>query len=182
MISSAKYLGECNTDMSQNAGTGWGSRAAALPFVLIRNSAPHPWLNSINCNLNCNLCCVCLQGRSVYWPLHAVGESRAVVGSGGVVPTHSIQEVVVRRHTHPSSPLSHGSTHAPLVGVRIEALHRPQTRAAVSTTDCKQSEELRENGSESQTSNMHKQQRSSSHQLSDICKNDDRTVTMWQVL
>lgn len=68
-----------------------------------------------------------LQRRHVYRPFNTIGESRTVVGGGGIVSAYGIQEVVVRRHTHSSSPLGHGSTHAPLVGVRIEAFHRPQT-------------------------------------------------------
>lgn len=66
-----------------------------------------------------------LRGRDP--PLHAVRESRAVVGGGGVMSAHGIEEVIVGGHAHTSSPLGHGCTHAPLVGVRIEALHRPQT-------------------------------------------------------
>lgn len=85
-------------------------------------------------------------GRSVYWPLNTIRESRTVVGGGGVVTAHSVQEVIVCRHTHSSSPLGHGSAHAPLVGVRIEALHRPQTRAAISSTYGKQSGRVVQNG------------------------------------
>ena len=68
--------------------------------------------------------------------------------------TNSIQEVVVRRHPHSSSPLGHGSTHAPLVGVRIEALHRPQTRAAISATYRKQPEQLNKMDKKSQIFDM----------------------------
>ncbi len=100
--------------------------------------------------------CLCFVSReeAFYWPLNTVGESRTVVGGGGVVSAYSIQEVVVCRHTHSSSPLGHGRTHAPLVGVRVEALHWPQTWAAVPTTYCKQPGKLNKTGSESQTSDM----------------------------
>lgn len=128
--------------MSQNAGTGCESREIEFPFVFNKNGCSHPWLDSINCNLKllCNISVfVCFLKRR-NWPLNTIRESRTVVGGRGVMSTYSIQEVVVHCHTHSPSPLGHGSTHAPLVGVRIEALHRPQTRAAVSTTYCKQSE------------------------------------------
>lgn len=68
----------------------------------------------------CACVCVCFPEQA---PFNTIGESGAVVGSRGVVAPYSIQEVVVRRHTDSASPLGHGSTHAPLVGVRIEALH-----------------------------------------------------------
>lgn len=67
------------------------------------------------------------KNQTMFLPLNTVREPRAVVGGGGVVAAHGIQEVVARCHPHASSSLGHGSTHAPLVGVRIEALHRPQT-------------------------------------------------------
>lgn len=78
--------------------------------------------------------CVCL------WiiPLNTIRESGAVVGGRGIMSSHSIQEVVVCRHANASSPLGHGGAHAPLVGVRIEALHGPQTRTAIPTSYCKQ--------------------------------------------
>lgn len=72
-------------------------------------------------------------------PLNTIREPRTMVGGGGIVSSHGVQEVVVRRYAHSSSPLGHGCTHAPLVGVRIKALHRPQARAAVTTSHCKQS-------------------------------------------
>lgn len=71
-------------------------------------------------------------------PLHAVGEPGAVVGGGGVMSSHGVQEVVVCGHAHSPSPLGHGRTHAPLVGVRIKTLHRPQAGAAVSASHCKE--------------------------------------------
>lgn len=113
-----------------------------------------------------------LQRIRVYWPLDTVGESRTVVWGGGVVSAYSIQEVVVCRHTHSSTPLGHGSTHAPLVGVRIEAFHGPQTWAAVPTTYCKQSEKINKTGSKSQmiyTVYIQYCCRNNSYQLSDVC-------------
>lgn len=95
--------------------------------------------------------CVCvgvsvcaLACSAVALPLHTVREPGAVVGGGGVVPSHGIQEVVVRGHAHSPSPLGHGRAHAPFVGVRIKTLHRPQARAAVSASHCK--EPVREGG------------------------------------
>lgn len=126
----------------------------------------------------------------MYLPLNTIRESRTVVRRGGVVSTYSIQEVVVCCYTHSSSPLGHGSAHAPLVGVRIEALHWPQAWAAVSTTYCKQSEILNKmcykkffffKHLKCTYSGYTGSSRSSSHQLSGIdVKTDDRTVTVWQ--
>lgn len=86
--------------------------------------------------------CFSPEEKRFYRPLDTIGEPRTVVGGGGVVSAHGVQEVVVRRHTHSSSPLGHRSAHAPLVGVRVEALHRPQAGAAVSTADREQPEKF----------------------------------------
>lgn len=113
---------------------------------------PHLWLNSLNweAKLHDSISCLSfLQRRSVYWPLDTVREPRTVVWGRGIVSAYSIQEVVVCRHTHSSTPFGHGSTHAPLVGVWIEALHGPQTWAAVPTSYCKQSEKINKMSSKS---------------------------------
>lgn len=103
-----------------------------------------PPLNPCNLPNLCVFVCVYAGLFCSDLPLNTIREPRTVVGGGGVVSSHGVQEVVVCRYAHSSSPLGHGCTHAPLVGVRIKALHRPEARAAVTTSHCKQSGKKKE--------------------------------------
>lgn len=141
MESSRKLSFQLN-NMWYNTYNAWWNmhkEGVFLPDVLVRMF--NPLLSRSQSNGNRAPCL-----WRIYWPLNKVGESRTVVGSGSIVSAYSIKEIVVRRYAHSSSPFGHGCTHAPLVGVRIEALHRSQAWAAISTTNCKQSEKLKQIG------------------------------------
>ena len=49
------------------------------------------------------------------------------------MPAHRVQEAVARGHAHATTALAHWRAQRPLVGVRVEAFDRAQTRAAVAT-------------------------------------------------
>lgn len=68
-------------------------------------------------------------------PLHTVGEAGAVVGSRSIMTSHGVQKPVVGGHTDTASPLGHGGTQAPLVGVGVKTLHGFQAGAPVSPTN-----------------------------------------------
>lgn len=70
-----------------------------------------------------------------FLPFYTVGQAGAVVGGRSIVASHSIQKPVVGGHTNPSSPLGHGGTQTPLVGVRVKTLHGFQAGAPISPSD-----------------------------------------------
>lgn len=71
-------------------------------------------------------------------PLHTVRETWTMVWSWCIMSSDCIQETVICGHAHSSSPLWHGCTHTPFIGVRIKTFHRSQTRASITTANSKQ--------------------------------------------
>lgn len=128
MMSSLEYRLTC-VKMQEQGGDQQGF--SSLLFIWEKPTAPSPPLRSANWQSKgsyATVLCLCISSKGeVYQPLNTIGESRTVVRGRGVMSTYSIKEVVVCRNTHSSSPLCHRNTHAPLVGVWIKALHRPQT-------------------------------------------------------
>lgn len=70
-----------------------------------------------------------------FLPFYTVGQAGAVVGGRSIMASHGVQKPVVGGHTNTPSPLGHGGTETPLVGVRVKTLHGFQAGAPISPSD-----------------------------------------------
>lgn len=173
-----------NTDMSQNAGTGRGTRGVCLPFVLTASSPPMTQSNRNPKPVTQHLCVFFFQRKK---RLPTFQHNRKAWNSGWRrgrrVRLQHTGSCCTSPHLHPlaSWPWEHTCSTCWCADRSTPSTSGRSCRPdRLLQTIC---EKLDKKGSK--TSNIWSSSSGcgwrSSHQLSDVCRTNDRTVIMWQI-